>query len=298
MKLQFDNIQNPQADPFIFEDEGRLYLYVTGKTGITAFSSDSLFGLWKDEGIVCQMEGKEDFWAPSVIRLEDGYYMYTSFNTVGEEFSEFMVVAKADNPLGPVTVQKQLYPRFSIDSHAVKNENGLFLFYAENSTEGQRIGTRIYVDRMLTPDTPANLCRELVVPTMDEEIFKYKPEEPRQWHTLEGPFYFKEGDYHYLMYSGGCYQNDTYHIGYAVAHSEESDLTKLTFEKVTGKDGIFDPVLFQNEVEEGVGHHSVIKWQGEYYAIYHGRDREDGAVRTARVCRLLVKDGRITAERM
>jgi hypothetical protein len=100
------------------------------------------------------------------------------------------------------------------------------------------------------------------------------------------------------MYSGGCYQNDTYHIGYAIAKTEETDLTKITFEKVTGKNGSFDPVLFQTEEEEGVGHHSVIKWQGDYYAIYHGRDRIDGAFRTARVCRLIVKDGVITAERL
>ena len=296
MKLSNQNI--PQADPFIFEDEGRLYLYVTGKKGVVAYSSDSLFEDFREEGIVCAMEGKEDFWAPSVIRIEDEYYMYTSFNTVGEEFSEFMVVARAKSPLGPFTVEKQLYPRFSIDSHAVANESGLFLFYAENSEEGERIGTRIFVDRLLTPEEPAHICREIVVPTMDEEIFKYKPGEKKQWHTLEGPFYFREGDYHYLMYSGGCYQNDTYHIGYAVAHTKETDLTKINFEKVTGKNGIFDPVLFQNEDEEGVGHHSVIKWKGEYYAIYHGRDRKEGAERTARICRLIVKDGTIKAERM
>jgi hypothetical protein len=69
------------------------------------------------------------------------------------------------------------------------------------------------------------------------------------------------------------------------------------------KDGAFDPVLIKNDFEEGTGHHSVIKYKGQYYAIYHGRDIV-GAVndeyveaRTARVCKLHVKDGVITAER-
>jgi len=62
-------------------------------------------------------------------------------------------------------------------------------------------------------------------------------------------------------------------------------------------DGAFDPVLIKNDFEEGTGHHSVIKYKGQYYAIYHGRDLVSGARRTARVCKLHVIDGLITAER-
>ena len=57
--------------------------------------------------------------------------------------------------------------------------------------------------------------------------------------------------------------------------------------------------MIKNDFEEGVGHHSVIKYNGTYYAIYHGRDltKGDGERRTARACRLCFKDGVITAER-
>ena len=59
-------------------------------------------------------------------------------------------------------------------------------------------------------------------------------------------------------------------------------------------------------MEEGVGHHSVIKVDGQYYAVYHARDRKQTKeltegyteARTARICKLFVKDGVITAERM
>ena len=68
---------------------------------------------------------------------------------------------------------------------------------------------------------------------------------------------------------------------------------------------------FQNKIPldqalslgEGTGHHSVIKHNGEYYAVYHGRDvgvYDKNALyveeRTARICKLYVKDGIITAE--
>ncbi|MBQ3860117.1 MAG: hypothetical protein II779_06295 [Clostridia bacterium] len=59
--------------------------------------------------------------------------------------------------------------------------------------------------------------------------------------------------------------------------------------------------MIRGDFEEGVGHHSVLKLDGQYYAVYHGRDlTEDGLKgdrRTARICRLFVKDGIITAER-
>jgi len=59
-------------------------------------------------------------------------------------------------------------------------------------------------------------------------------------------------------------------------------------------------VLFRNGFEEGVGHHSVICLDGQYYAVYHGRDvvpdpALKGDRRTARICKLNVKDGVITA---
>ena len=123
----------------------------------------------------------------------------------------------------------------------------------------------------------------------------------RDWHTIEGAFWFEEDGWQYVMYSGACYENDTYHIGYAAAKSDEADLTKVDFVKHTA-DGAFDPVMIKNEYEEGVGHHSVLKYKGDYYAIYHGRDIDTndglkGDRRTARICRLHVKDGVITAER-
>ncbi len=206
--------------------------------------------------------------------------------------------------MGPFENSKRLYDRFTIDAHVVKTGGGLFLFYAEDNREPERFGTRVFVDRLITPTTSANLRKEIIVPDFDEEIYtKNRFGDGRDWHTIEGPFWFKEGDWQYVMYSGGCYQNDSYHIGYAAAKTDNEELTAVDFVKHTDN-GNFAPVLIKNETEEGTGHHSVIKYKGEYYAVYHGRDVEskqcDGYSerRTARICKLIVKDGTITAERM
>lgn len=301
MKLKFDITGKHQPDPFIFEDGGKLYIYVTAPSGVEAYSSDDLFGVWHYEGVVASFEGRYEYWAPSVIKHENRYYIYVSSST-DDEF-EYMHAAVADSPLGPFKDEKSFYKRFSIDSHVVKTEKGLFLWYAEDNVACDRIGTRIFVDRLLDPMTPANEPKEVIVPTMDEEIFqRNRFGDGKDWHTIEGAFWFREGDWQYLMYSGGCFDNDSYHIGYAAAKSDEEDLTRVDFVKHTAN-GAFDPVLIKNDFEEGTGHHSVIKYKGQYYAIYHGRDPISGKrgdfveARTARVCKLHVNDGIITAER-
>ena len=102
------------------------------------------------------------------------------------------------------------------------------------------------------------------------------------------------------MYSGNCYLQPTYYIGYARAKTNETDLTKIKFEKVPD-DHTYAPVIRTNDWEEGTGHHSVIKKDGVWYAVYHARNVEDdgfeGDRRNARICRLEVKDGTITAHR-
>ncbi len=304
MKLKFDVDHTNHPDPFVLKDGNRYYLYASntyGEEGVPVYTADDPFGEWHYAGIAAKFEGARGYWAPSVIKYKGSYYMYLSFGR--GESKQFMHVAKAESPLGPFENEKMLYREFSIDSHAVETEAGLFLFYAKNKNEpdyeGERIGTRIFVDRLIDPYTPAYAPVEKVVPDFDEEI--YTPTRHRNWHTIEGAFWFREGDYQYLTYSGGCYQDDTYHVGYAVAKSNEPDLTKVEFTKVT-KNGGFNPILIGNSFEEGTGHHSMIKLDGEYYAFYHARDigARNGdpyqEIRTARVCKIHIDNGVLRAE--
>lgn len=295
-----------QADPFILEDNGRFYIYVTGSDGIYAYSSDNLLSGWKFEGMVFTYPDVYDFWAPSVIKIDGKFYMYCSFEFYGDTPDEgghrqTMHVSSSDNPLGPFTDAKQLLHPFSIDSHVVKNDNGLFIFYSSNVFDAERQGTFIFCDRLLDPYTVEGNPTVVIRPTLDEEIYRrdrYK--KGTHWHTVEGAYYFKEGDWQYVMYSGACYENEKYFVGYARAKTDEDDLTKIHFQKYPD-DNTYSPVLSSNEWEEGTGHHSLIKHDGCWYAIYHARNAyEDGLPgdrRNCRICKLNVNDGVITAER-
>ena len=299
---------NAQPDPFILRGEnGKYYIYSSGREGVRGYVSDSLLGEYRDLGFVYTVKGKIEYWAPSVIYVDGKYHMYVSF--IDEEkddndpHKEAIHVATSENPEGPFADTKFLIDCFAIDTHVVRNEAGLFMFYSINDTECERAGTYIVVDKMKSPTEMEGNPVEVVRATIDEEIFmRDRFKKGQHWHTLEGAFYFREGNTHYVMYSGNCYESEYYYLGYATAESDEMDLTKLKFEKKPSPT-TYEPLIAKNEFEAGTGHNSVIKDGGEYYCVYHGRDIppdpriEIDDKRTARICKLIVSDGKLTAVR-
>ena len=302
MKLKFEkDLFRAQPDPFVYPVSGGWAMYVTAKEGVCAYFSETPFAQWEYKGVICKKEGYHEYWAPCIYYEDGWYYLYFSCMPVGAEVhKQYLHVAKSRNPFGPFSDICCLYDYFSIDPHVVKNNAGLFLWYAMDNTDCERVGTRIVVEKLLDPMTPAGNPVEKVIPTFDEEIYKRdRYQEGQHWHTIEGPFWLETDGWQYVMYSGACFENDTYHIGYASARNIEQDLTKVTYEKHTDN-GKFIPLMTKNEVEEGVGHHSVICYEGQYYAVYHARDYDSsltGDQRTARICKLYFENGVITAER-
>lgn len=299
-------IHPTQPDPYIIKSGGKYYIYATGVDGVHAYASDSLLGEWKYQGNIFSYKDYKEYWAPAVIELEGKFYLYCSIVIDDAEpdpadHHHIMHVSVADSPLGPFSEPKPILPPFSIDPHVVQTEAGLFIYYSTNHYDVDRVGTCIVVDRLLDPFTPEGNPVTVVEPTLDEEIFlRDRFKEGQHWHTIEGAFYFTEGDWQYLMYSGNCYEKPTYYVGYARAKTDEQDLTKVKFEKYPDAN-TYLPVLSANDFEEGTGHHSMIKEDGQWYAIYHGRDygAEDstGERRNARICKINVQDGLLTSER-
>ena len=212
-----------------------------------------------------------------------------------------MKVASAKHPAGPYKYLNDLIPPFSIDSHPVLNESGLYLFYSINDYESEKAGTKIVVDKMICPTQMKGNPKDVVIPSIDEEIFmKNRFKEGQDWHTIEGACYFREGDYHYLLYSANCYQNEYYFVGYAICKSTETDLTKLEFKKYPNEH-TYAPLLAKNEFESGTGHNTVIKHDGQWYIVYHGRELEGNDVpydnRNMRIAKLMVDGEKLTVVR-
>ena len=85
-----------QPDPYIIKSsDGRFYLYATyGQV----YSSDSLLGVWKYEGMNLHMPQQHTCWAPCVIELDGRFYMYYSSISDGnsEEHAQQIRIAVAD----------------------------------------------------------------------------------------------------------------------------------------------------------------------------------------------------------
>lgn len=272
MKLNIDKKDLAQPDPYVISDDGKYYMYATGYDGVQLYESDNMVD-WVYSGICRSSEWEKEYWAPAVIKIGDSFYMYYSSMPKGEDdvHKQQLRVAVCDRPNGEFSYVCNLAVPFSIDPHVVKNSDGLFIFYSINDYQAERAGTLIVVDRLISPTVAANSPKVVVRATLDEEIFmKDRFFAGQHWHTIEGGFYFREGDYHYLMYSGNCYQNENYFIGYAVAKSDSDDLTSLDFVKYPNAD-TYAPFKRKGGLEEGTGHNSVLHENGRYYMFYHAR---------------------------
>lgn len=286
-----------QGDPYVIASKGKYYMYVTGRDGVGLYVSSDL-KTFEYRGICFSKEGEKEYWAPSVIELDGTYYMYLSYmgNEENDTHKEHLILATSVSPEGPFVYHNDLVEPFSIDAHVVQSGKGLYLFYSANDYEAKRAGTLIKLIKLKNPFETEGEGKVVVRATLDEEIFmKDRFKKGQHWHTLEGAFYFRKGDYHYLMYSGNCYQNENYYIGYAVAKGNTDDLLELSFHKYPNED-TYCPLIKKNEFESGTGHNSLLVKDGHYYVIYHGRDNNaqgKGDTRTARIAEIKADEGRL-----
>ncbi|MCI8500341.1 MAG: family 43 glycosylhydrolase [Clostridia bacterium] len=299
MKLRFaQNAQGKaQPDPYIIKaDDGFYYLYVSGVENVGIYRSSSPEGEWEYRGAAFEEEGFCEYWAPCVVEENGVYYMYYSSVPQGcdDMHEQAIKIATSDRPDGKFVYRKTMIEPFSIDAHVVKSGGEYYIFYSCNDYEAERAGTYIAVDKMLDLFTAEGNPVPVVLPTLDEEIFlRDRFRVGQNWHTIEGAFYFRKGDDHYLMYSGNCYQSQYYFIGYAYAHGAENDLRRLQFRKMPDE-CTYAPLLCRNREETGTGHNSVLEENGVYYIVYHGRDAgadEKTETRTARIKRFTAEGG-------
>ncbi len=296
MKLNIDQTRS-QGDPYVIKANGAYYMYATHVEGVQLYKSADKLN-WEYLGFCFVKEGEKEYWAPAVTEIGGKFYLYYSSMSESEEdvHTQRICVAVSESPEGPFTFAKELIAPFSIDAHVIESGGELFMYYSVNDAEAVRAGTLIVVDKMLSPTEMSGNPVVAVRATLDEEIFmRDRFKKGQHWHTLEGAFYLEKDGYHYLMYSGNCYQNEKYYIGYAVCKSDEKDLTKLCFKKYPNED-TYCPLLCRNEEEEGTGHHSVLEENGRYFVFYHGREKgvntqTDIDTRTARICEIVPENG-------
>ncbi|MHA4894937.1 family 43 glycosylhydrolase [Pedobacter sp. PWIIR3] len=213
---QVDSTSIPMADPTIFADKGKYYLYGTSSNkGFEVYQSSDL-KTWsgpagKNNGFVLskgQSFGTGGFWAPQVFKRRSKYFMAYTAN-------EQIAIASSDSPLGPFK-QKVLKALSGtgkqIDPFLLFDDDGkVYLYHVKLQN-----GNRIFVAEM-KPD-----LSDVVMGTEKECLSgteQWENTQRTEWAVTEGPTIIKHKSLYYLIYSANDFRNKDYAVGYATSAS-------------------------------------------------------------------------------
>ena len=327
------------ADPTLIYYEGVYYVYGTNTRGFAvARSTDNLqsfehMGLCITSPPGAPVEHRT-FWDPTIFYYDDTFYMYYESSYVGMDaaFDQRMKVAKADNPLGPFeyigdleldwdddinTVWTGIY-KWAISPHMVERDGKLYMFFAakgwgeqvvnKNLSPGSQddyFGTTIFMQQFSDPLTPIpGTRRQVLSPTIREELYDETGDFSNWEYCLEGPFYFEQDGTGFLMYSANAWTSPNYFIGYAT-WDLEGDLADEVFHKYPDDD-TYLPLLGIDENATGMGHNSIcVTPEGKILIAYHGRPVDTTGlpspnnrnIRRLYISEMTVEDGRLVVHR-
>ncbi len=257
------------GDPYLVTENGKYYVTATcdGK-GYDIYSSENLSD-WTKEGRIFSSSSKEGWvrtslWQPQIVIGNDGkYYLY--YCGKNDDDTLRIGVAVADKITGPYkdALDHPLLPynMATIDPNLFVDDDGrMYLYFSrdcsENIVDGHHT-SQLYCIEMkdYTSIKEENDPVLLVSPYQDWELAS------GDYRWNEGPDVLKHNGKYYLFYSGGCYADSTYAIGYAV-----SDSPMGPFEKYDK-----NPVIASTDKVSGPGNNSYFRTldNKELYTCYH-----------------------------
>jgi beta-xylosidase len=232
------------ADPYVWRCGQDYFAIGTGRTEADGLAGrTSVFPLlhspdlvhWRAAGRALMRPARElgdTFWAPEVVGTEGAWFLYYSVGHADRMHQ--LRVAKSEHPCGPFRDQGGLTDlrscQFAIDPHPFRDDDGRwYLFHArdfldERDATGNvvRAGTALVVHELHRMTELSAIGCTVARARCDWQ--RFAAERPMygrsfDWHTLEGPCVVKHAGKYYCLYSGGCWQNDTYGVDYVVADS-------------------------------------------------------------------------------
>jgi len=233
------------ADPFVWR-EGRDYFAIgTGPaeaSGIVGGSArPTVFPLlhsadlveWRPSGhalVRPDPDFGDTFWAPEIVQSGGLWYLYYS---VGHgDRRHHLRVASSEDPLGPysdvIALTSPEQVPFAIDPHPFQDADGRwYLFHARDFLDAVdergrdvRVGTALVVSPLQGMIALGRDAHVVARARCDWQRFAADRRMyggVHDWHTLEGPCVIRRGGKYYCVYSGGCWENDSYGVDYVVA---------------------------------------------------------------------------------
>lgn len=270
---EIDNI----GDPYVYRaNDGNYYCVPTSlSNGFLGFKSKDLTNWEMLENQPYSYNdnywGSGNFWAPCVVYHNNKYYMY--YSATNPSNSKMMIsVAVSDKPEGPfIDVKKTPVFDFGyamIDPEVFIDDDGkIYMYYSRdmstNKVDG-RSESHIYVVEL----------EQDMITAKGEPVLLLKPEQSFETVTgnlrwNEGPAVVKHNGTYYLMYSGGCYNDRSYAVGYATSKSPIGPFTKSESNPIL--QSYLDAKSSTPLIVSGPGHNSIVYSpdKSEIFAAYH-----------------------------
>lgn len=232
----------------------------------------------KDNGIALSIDdvpwAKQQMWAPDAARKDGKYYLYFPAKDKRDIFR--IGVAVSDSPTGPFEAQPEPIPgSYSIDPAVFADDDGEYYLYLGGIWGGQlqrwQTGKYIAEDTYPADEKPAIAP---MVAKLSGDMLNFA-EKPRKIELLnpdgtpiragendkrffEAAWVHKYKGTYYFSYSTG----DTHNIVYATG---DSPYGPFTYRGV-----LLEPVL------GWTNHHSVVKFDGQWYLFYHDAQLSGG----------------------
>lgn len=252
------------ADPTIVKFGDIYYIYATTDNEMLASGAPTLwyskdFQNWYNytmEVPSLSSVNLRNFWAPDIIKGDDGkYYLYFGNCQAGCNIYGYV----SDTPYGPwkklheddTPVIPNDYPRKgfpSLDAQFFKDDDGKIYAYW---------GTWVHYNSGYAVGQLDNKSMSKMFDSKNIPLTQ-TPE------PFEAAYLLKRNNKYILMYSGASCHDETYNVRYSY-----SDTPWGPF-----KPGLNNPVLKTNADKSvhGPGHHSVLKNNNDYYIVYHRHD--------------------------
>lgn len=232
------------ADPSLVKFDSLYYIYATTVSKYmepVVWISRNLKD-WRVEHL--GITGEHRFWAPSVIKGDDGkYYLYYSN---GFDFKCHLYIG--ESPTGPWEKFGLVEEGFDLQVFKDPTNNKVY-----GLSSDPKARPRI-VEFESNPESKDYLKKVVLEKSIDGPFFDY----------TEGSFVLYRNGVYYLMYSGGKCHTENYNIRYATSQNIWGPYT----------DAPNNPILEKDPSKKiyGPGHHSVIEINGEYLIAYHRQD--------------------------
>lgn len=265
------------ADPFVLRAGGRFWAFGTGggehAQELIGLVSDDLV-TWEPHGPVLDPatvpDGRPHHWAPEVIEHEGQYVLYYSAGVY--DTGHRIRAAVSEHPGGPYRdqgVDLTAGEPFAIDPHPFRDADGtLYLFYCVDRLEGERVGTVVVVDRLVSPTQLAGDPRPVVTASSDWQLFlagRSMYDAVHDWYTCEGAFCVRRDGRYWCLYSGGNWQRESYGVAAASAPHPLGPWTE--------EPGELPTVVRTTPPAIGPGHASVVTDDdGQDWLVYHAWD--------------------------